>query len=429
MKRLSDKIIYLIATILFGAILGAFLFVYEHYLLAIFSLFILAWAGYKLYKLNIKTTNQFRQFADSIKFSENNISFTNNVSDEIYHAYYRSLQQALIKINDQTQKHEADNSFYNILLNRIDFALIVTNRKEEVIWINKMALDMLGRPKPKDLETIKRISDELREVFGTLHPKSSKTLKLEREGKTKNLIINLSSVTIRGEVFYIYSIKDVQLVVDETQDIAWQQLIRVLTHEIMNSLTPIISLSENLSHNEYDSEILVKAMETIHRRSKGLVSFVNNYKKLTQIPTPQCSEIKISSMVDDIINLMKGHGIEIQTLITSENLTLYADRSQIEQVLINLIKNARESYSDSVDPLIKLTVMGNQDNQIVITVSDNGSGMEPDILEKIFTPFYTTKSGGSGIGLSICRQIIAMHGGTLMATSIPREGSVFTIRI
>lgn len=429
MKSLSNKIALLIIAIIFIAVVGAFLLVYRHYSLAGFCLLLLIWLGYKLYKLNIKTTKQFRQFADSIKFSENNISFNNDISDEVYKTYYNSLQQALGKINLQSQKNEADNNFYNTLLNRIDFSLIITNRAGLIVWINKMALDLIGRPKPLDIDTVKRQSSEFREIFETLQPKSSKTLRIELNGKIRNLIANLSTIIIRGEEFNIYSIKDVQLVVDETENAAWQQLIRVLTHEIMNSLTPIISLSENLSHNEVDNELLTKAMETIHRRSKGLVSFINNYKKLTQIPTPQRAKIKVKPLIDDIANLMKGHGINLQTIITSDNITLDVDRGQIEQVLINLIKNAQESCINTKGPVIKLAVTSNQNNQTVIVVSDNGAGIETDVLDKIFTPFYTTKTEGSGIGLSICRQIITMHDGTLTATSIPGEGSIFTIRI
>lgn len=429
MKKISNRIVVLIVGIVLVAIAGAFFVVYKHLILSILCLLLLIYISYKLYKLNMQTANHFKIFADSIKFSENNISFRNNVSDDSYIAYYELLDDALNKINLQTQKREADVSFYNILLNRIDFALIVSNKAEDIIWINKMALDMLGRPKPTNIEIIKGISDDFRRVFDSIQPKSSKTLKLKTDGKIRNLIVNLSTITMRGEQFNIYSLKDVQSVVDETENIAWEQLIRVLTHEIMNSLTPIISLSENLSQNESDPELLNKAMETIHRRSKGLVSFINDYKKLTQIPAPQPISINIKSLVDDIANLMKGYGVHLQTLITSDNLTLHADREQIEQVLINLIKNAQESCNNITDPVIKLTVMKDAHDQIIITVSDNGSGMEADVLNKIFTPFYTTKSAGSGIGLSICRQIIALHGGTLTATSIPGGGSTFTIRL
>lgn len=429
MKKLFDKISILVAAILFWAIAGAFLFAYKHYLPAVFCLFILIYTGYKLYRLNIKTTSHFKHFIDSIKFSESSISFISDVSDPVYQDYYDSLAKALEKINFMSQKRESDISFYNTLLNRIDFALIITDREEKIVWINKIALDLLGRPKPTNLEVIKKLSKEFREVFESLQPKFPKTLRLEINGQVKILVVNLSIINIQGDKFYIYSLKDIQSVVDETEESAWQQLISVLTHEIMNSLTPIISLSENLSGDKEDPELLSKAMETIHRRSKGLVSFVNNYKKLTQIPTPQRSHINIKSLIDDIVSLMNEYEVEFHTLVTSDNLILYADREQIEQVLINLVKNAQEACLHTGNPSIRITATDNIHGQIIITIADNGSGMEPDILEKIFTPFYTTKPNGSGIGLSLCRQIIAMHGGMLTATSIQGEGSLFTIRI
>lgn len=429
MKKLFGKISLLIASILFWAIAGAFLFAYKQYLPAVFCLSILAYMGYRLYQLNIKTTSHFKHFINTIKFSESSISFKSDISDPVYKEYYDSLAQALEKINFLSQKREADISFYNTLLNRVDFALIITDTQEKIVWINKIALDLLGRPKPPNLEVIKKLSEEFREVFESIQPKLPKTLKLEVNGQVRSLVINLSIINLRGDKFNIYSLKDIQSVVDETEESAWQQLISVLTHEIMNSLTPIISLSENLSGDKEDPELLSKAMETIYRRSKGLVSFVNNYKKLTQTPAPQRTHINIKSLIDDIVSLLKENGVEFHTLVTSDNLILYAEREQLEQVLINLVKNALESCIDTDNPVIKITATDNIHGQIIITIADNGIGMEPDILEKIFTPFYTTKTNGSGIGLSICRQIITMHNGMLTATSIPGEGSVFTIRI
>lgn len=426
---LSDKISVLVVSILLLALGCAFFFVYDYYPLSIGCLFGLMYVGYSLYHLSMRTANQFKVFTDSIKFSESNISFISNISDDAYVNYYNSLTLALDRINIQSQKREAEVSFYNNLLNRVDFALIVTNRENSVVWINKMALDILGRPKPANLDVIKEISDDFRKVFDSLQPKTPKTLKLDNQGKIRSLIVNLSTITIRGERLNIYSLKDVQSVVEETEDSAWHQLISILTHEIMNSLTPIISLSENLSNSKEDPKLLSKAMETIYRRSKGLVSFVNNYKKIAQIPPPQRTTVKVKSLIDDIVALMKGQDIDIHTLVTSDDLMLYADREQLEQVLINLVKNAKEACSEISYPMIKIAAMDNLHGQIILTVADNGAGMDSEILDKIFTPFYTTKVSGSGIGLGICRQIIAMHGGTLTAISTLEEGSVFTIRL
>lgn len=430
MKSLTYKFSVLIASIIIVAIGGAFLFVYNQYFPAAFCILVLMYIGYKLYRLNIKTTEHFKLFTDSIKFTEGNLSFSSDISDEVYLHYYNSLKMALEMINIRSQRQAANISFYDTLLNRIDFALFVTDKSGKVMWINKRALDLLGRPKPANLTIIKRISDEVKEVFESLEPKCPKTLKLETNGRVRSLVVNLSEIRVKGDSLNIYTLKDVQFVVDETEGNAWQQLIRVLTHEMMNSLTPIISLSESLSKNEKDPELLTKAMEIIHRRSEGLVSFINNYKKLTQIPFPQRTDIRVEFLFDDIANLMKDTRVKIHLKVLPDNLTIYADKEQMEQVLINLIKNAIESCADTITPIIRITATSNcMQGQAVITISDNGLGMDSDVLEKIFIPFYTTKLTGSGIGLSLCRQIVAMHGGTLSVISKSGVGSTFTIRI
>ena len=429
MNKLHTKIIWRTLSVVFLSVAGGLALSAGWYWVAIFSLLVTIYIIYGLYKLNLKTTNQFNLFVESIKFSDNSISFSNTLSDDIYRDYYNNLNNSLKRLNNLTQKRESEISFYNNLLNRIDFALIVADDKDDIVWINKMALDMLGRPKPKNINVLKSISGDLVEAFDNLQPKMAKTIKIPRNGKMKSVVINLSTVSVRNNNFKIYSLKDVQPVVEEAEDVAWQQLISVLTHEMMNSLTPIISLSETLSgaDTEYDSETMSKAMATIHRRSRGLVNFVNNYKQLTQIPLPQKEVLLVKSLVEDIVGLLKTQGINVSYIMTSENMVINADREQMEQVLINLIKNGWEASVNSPKPDVKVSAMEGSNGQIIISVSDNGTGIDQEIAEKIFMPFYTTKPNGSGIGLSICRQIINMHGGTLTVTSMPDSGSTFSI--
>ena len=428
MNKLSTKIIWMIGSIVFLSVAGSLALSAGWYWVAAVFLLNFIYIIYKLYKLNIKTINQFSLFIESIKFSDNSISFNNTLDDDIYINYYNSLNNSLKRLNTLTQKRESEISFYNNLLNRIDFAMIVVDDKDNIVWINKVALDMFGRPKPN---VLKNVSEDLVEVFGNLQPKMAKTTKILRDGKMKSFVINLSTLSIQNNNYKIYSLKDMQPVVEEVEDMAWQQLISVLTHEMMNSLTPIISLSETLSETdtEYDSETMSKAMSVIHRRSRGLVNFVSNYKKLTQIPSPQKKVLSVKSLVEDIVELFRSQGINVEYILTSENIVINADREQMEQVLINLIKNAWEASMDKPKSDIRVSVMGDSNKQVAISISDNGVGINPDITEKIFMPFYTTKPNGSGIGLSICRQIINMHGGILAVTSTKNSGSTFIIRL
>lgn len=223
-------------------------------------------------------------------------------------------------------------------------------------------------------------------------------------------------------------------VVAETENDAWQKLIRVLTHEIMNSIAPIISLSETVTDravqhgmNEKDYAIMLQSVQTIHRRSKGLLDFVENYRQLTKIPAPVLSPFPVKDLFEDIKSLFHSDGISYTYTVIPENLYLNADRALIEQVLINLLKNATEASAGSLSPQVRVEAM-RVEGRPVVTISDNGSGIVPEAIDKIFVPFFTTKQGGSGIGLSICRQIMNRHGGSILVSSEMEKGTVFSLQ-
>lgn len=222
-------------------------------------------------------------------------------------------------------------------------------------------------------------------------------------------------------------------VVAEAETEAWQKLIRVLTHEIMNSIAPIISLSETVTEraisngmNERDYGIMLQAIQTIHRRSRGLLDFVENYRKLTRIPSPTRQLFPVSALFDDLSSLYPSGQIAYSFAVRPADLRVYADRSMIEQVLINLLKNAAEASSESPSPQVSVSAFL-RDGAPVITVADTGSGIVPEALDKVFVPFFTTKQGGSGIGLSVCRQIMNRHGGSISIVSGEEKGTTITL--
>lgn len=430
MNSLKNYYILFILFIIVCSLGSAFTLLKGLYGLSVAFIFVLLYIANKLYKLNMKSVNQFKLFVESIKFSDNNVSFNNTLKDSVYAEYCNNLNTSILKLNSLAQKRESDINFYINLLNRVDFALIVIDEQGDIIWINRMAIDMLGNPNQKNIKSFGNISDNLLDVFMCLQPRGVKTTKIHRNGNTTNVVINLSAISIRGKNYKIYSLKDVKPIVEDTENQAWQQLIRVLTHEMMNSLTPIISLSDTFSSvdTKYNQENITKAMSAIHRRSKGLVDFVNNYKKIAQITPPKKESVLVKELICNIISLFATQDLRIEYILTSDQLTIEADRSQIEQVLINLVKNAWEASIEGSNPKIKISAMQQYEN-VVISVSDNGVGISNEIVEQIFMPFFTTKSNGSGIGLSVCRQIINLHGGTLTVSSSLEGGSIFTIRL
>lgn len=215
---------------------------------------------------------------------------------------------------------------------------------------------------------------------------------------------------------------------EQTEMQAWQKLIRVLTHEMMNSITPIISLSETLCEREMtheNQELFQQALKTIHRRSKSLLGFVENYRKLMRLPSPVKQSESLCKLFSELEKLFPQSFVSIHHPKT--DLQLMIDRSQIEQVLINLVKNACEACENQPNPRVDVFVSLQDERKCCIDVSDNGIGILPEVQERIFVPFFTTKTNGSGIGLSLCKQIMNQHGGTIRVTSQQNHGTTFSL--
>lgn len=266
-----------------------------------------------------------------------------------------------------------------------------------------------------------------RMIGGIRHSDFSTHFPSNRSNDELNLLIkemNEALETFRSRTY--------ETVMEEAETKAWQKLISVLTHEIMNSIAPIISLSETLSEQEVfrdiDPEryqIMQQAMETIHRRSKGLLSFVENYRTLTRLPQPSKQPIQMQSLLQSIQQLTASNGIDFFWSVYPTQLILNADKTMVEQLMINLLKNAHEACNGISEEKIevKAEMVG---DKVEITVSDNGQGISPEAIDKIFIPFYSTKANGSGIGLSLCRQIVARHKGKMSVQS-DKSGTRFKV--
>lgn len=244
---------------------------------------------------------------------------------------------------------------------------------------------------------------------------------------------------MRGKKYTLISLQNIHSELEEKEMEAWQKLIRVLTHEIMNSVTPISSLAGTVNKllndpGKLDDEIsdIKNAVKTIQKRSEGLIHFVENYRNLTKIPKPNFETFRVSVLTDRIYNLMKnefaGNNIKFNTSIVPDNLTLSADSELIEQVIINLLLNAKFAIKNQQNPEISIRSYTDAGSKVIIRVEDNGPGISKEIQDKIFIPFYTTKKDGSGIGLSLSRQIMRSHFGSITVVSKEGEGTAFILR-
>jgi nitrogen fixation/metabolism regulation signal transduction histidine kinase len=382
----------------------------------------------KLYAFQRRTVRDMQRLIEAIKFSEFNITFKYFSSKGLSPDLVPEMENAVKQFNQRQKKSSSELIFYDMLLNRIDFGVIVVGAQGKTVWLNKWVTDLFVSPHPKCLADFSRISPELPEIFENLHPNDTK-------------ILNINDVRIAATSVFFFSedkqlkvitLKNVRAIVEESESDAWRKLIRVLTHEMMNSLTPIISLSEtfaeeNSGNLQEGTDMLRRAMQTIHRRSKGLVQFVGNYRRLAQIPQPVVAEFTALEWLEDIKYLLAAEGYCFEFKVKPETLKIKADRNLLEQALINIIRNACESSSEQVEVKVEIDI--DIYNRLRIMVIDNGDGILPEVMERIFVPFFTTKSTGSGIGLSISQQIVKMHGGTLSACTKQGQGSCFTITL
>lgn len=331
------------------------------------------------------------------------------------------LSESLKDFRGKLLAEEIKHQYYENLLNKVDTAVLVADRAGHIEWMNQAAITYLGQ--------ISQLPEALLNASTT---NDIPIIHIEQNSTVLEMAISCTKFAAQGKEQQIISLKNIHSVLERNEMEAWQKLIRVLTHEIMNSITPIISLSETLSERgipkqlgEKEYSIILQAMQTIHRRSKGLLEFVENYRRLTRIPAPVRTKVSITELCMDLKKLFPEEYIHFE--IPSSEMNLYIDQAQIEQVLINLLKNAREACGKQSDKYIQVEIAISPAGNKILTVSDNGEGILPDVLDKIFVPFFTTKTTGSGIGLSLCKQIMTLHEGSINVKSESGKGSRFIL--
>lgn len=335
---------------------------------------------------------------------------TTTRSGDISAALAHELDKTFDTYKQRLQSEAIRQHYYEQILDEVDTGVLVCKQDGEITWQNRASISLLGTLRDVPLSWIS----------GT----SAQKVTYNNHNRMYEMLVCSRRFIVNKQDLRIVSLRDIHEVLEEQEIEAWQKLVSVLTHEIMNSLTPIIGLSEP-KENEYPTPTITeadKALSVIHRRSKGLLDFVNNYRQLTRIPKPQCESIPVEEYCSDLQEL---YGNRLHYTIVPSNLEVYADPRLLMQVLVNLVKNASESGSDTIE--INSTRQAN--GYVEISVRDHGQGILPEVIDSIFVPFFTTKSQGSGIGLSLCKQIIKKHGGRIHVKSSPNHGSVFTINL
>ncbi|MCR9254187.1 MAG: sensor histidine kinase [bacterium] len=359
---------------------------------------------------------------------------------------YQAYKSLSSKYHQIATEKEANHLFLNTIVENAGVPMLAyEEEKQEVVLLNDGAKELFNKPYFRSITAIEKIDPELYEVIKHLENDEKKLHRFSVDGSWKELSVVAKRLILRNKWYKLVALQNIKSELDERELESWQKLIRVLTHEIKNSVIPISTLTEVINEmlinedgepvslesiSEEDEEDLRIGLKTISKRSKGLASFVNAYGDIAKIPVPNLQETNLSELLNGIIALEKqvaaSRSVTIQSEFPTEEIITQLDPDLIEQVLINLIKNAIEALEGGGEIKIYLN---RSLNEVSIAISDNGSGIPQDILENIFVPFYTTKKEGSGIGLSLSRQIIRKHHGDIQVSTQIKKGTTFTITL
>lgn len=338
------------------------------------------------------------------------------------------VNRTLNRITAIIQKAKVDavqkEKYYELILNSVNTGIIVADENGNIFQTNNEALKLLGLSVLTHLKQLYKISPDLPDILQNVGPGEKQQTSFVNERGTVHLSVRTSKMVINDTKMCIYAINDINSELDDKEIESWIRLTRVLTHEIMNSITPITSLSETLlSLHKNANKDIRNGLEVISSTGKGLIDFVESYRKFTHLPTPQPSLFYAAGLAERIKQLTQCNntlsGTPIIISIEPHDLIIHADEKLITQVMLNLVKNAMQSIGNAADGLIQIKGYCNPDESVSLEIMDNGPGISPEMADHIFIPFFTTKEGGSGVGLSISRQIMRLHGGTLTLKSSP----------
>lgn len=396
------------------------------------------------YRFQLKAQKELDQFVESIHYRD----FSRHFDVKHAPADIQPLRKGFNEINSTfkviSKEKETQYQYLQKILELVDTGIISYEEETgEVVWMNESLKRMLELPYLKTIFSLNRRDEELSKQIIALKPGESKIATAHLERNSFKILLSATAFQTDGKLYKLVAFQNVNEALDETESKAWQKLLSVLTHEIMNSVAPISSLAETLKsrlqesvsslNNETGSvDDLELGIETIRRRSEGLLKFAETYRSLNKITTLNLQKVYVRDIFENLLQLMQPtaeqKNIELETILKDTDISLEADTNLLEQVLINLVVNAIEAVKDKPDSRIVLSAYTTNARKTIIKVADNGNGMPAEVIEKIFIPFFSTKKNGSGIGLSLCKQIMMLHKGNIQVQSAEGEGTAFLLQ-
>ena len=398
---------------------------------------------YDFYRFHKKAHDEVSQFVESVHYRDFSRHF------DVKHAplELQPLRKGFNDINSTlkviSKERETQYQYLQKILELVDTGILSYDHQSgETGWMNESLKKMLGIPYLKTIHSLEKRDQLLYQEIILLRPGEGKVVQLSKDRNVIKVLLSATAFQTDGKIYKLIAFQNVDEALDENEAKAWQKLLGVMTHEIMNSVAPISSLADTLknrlqlaSKHIEDKEGTVEDLElgiiTIKRRSEGLLKFAETYRNLNKITTLNLTRVYVRDLFENLFRLMQPSlqqkNIDIDVILKDPELMIEADVNLMEQVMINLLVNAMEAVKDQGQPHIVLSAYKTAKQKVTIKISDNGSGIPADVLDNIFIPFFSTKKSGSGIGLSLCRQIMMLHKGNVQVQSTEGEGTAFLL--
>ena len=432
--NIITRVICIALTALAASLLSV---IFKQWVFLAFGIVLLIWQTVSaIYSMN-RTNRQIAFFFDAIRNEDSTLHFPLNTGNKAINELNASMNRLNDLIGTAKMQNRIQEQYFETIIEQAVTGLLTFDDNGHVLLSNSATLRLLGLEPFTHISQLEKVEKGLSRVFKELEPDRHKLVNITNERGSMQLSLRATGMTIKNKNVTLVSIQDIRHELDEKETESWIRLIRVLTHEIMNSIAPITSLSETISGyfesenekinlQEIDKEIIsntLKGLKVIRERGSGLVKFVESYRKLTHLHDPVCKKVDLQQFMDKVkllvcseLNFSKT-SLSIQ--LQNSGMTVYVDENLFSQVIINLVRNSWEALQYTENGMIQIRAHTLPNNQTLIEVIDNGPGIPAGLLDKIFIPFFTTRENGSGIGLSLSRQIIRMHGGKLSVKSQP----------
>ena len=406
---------------------------------------VLALLGAELWHYVTRTNREIARFLDAARYADYSQRFDLRSEGSGFEALGEAFSEIIKRMRERSAGMEVDLRRLRALIEHIPVPLLTLHADDSVTLQNNAARRLFGAEHVTTLRDLRRFGVRFAESVATAAPGERQLVTFTVEGIEYQLTLATTELVVAGRSERLVSLQDIQSELDATQAQAWEDLVRVLTHEIMNSITPVTSLArtatdvvdevvDKLARNELledDMEDLRDAVSTVARRSDSLMQFVDSYRQITRLAPPEKKRVRLDDLFETACRLAAAEcpsdAVEFGSDVVPAELDVRADRDLLEPVLINLLRNAWQAASAEERPQVHLNGRLNRRNNVVIEVSDNGPGVPDDVAKKIFVPFFTTKEGGSGVGLALARQVMIAHGGFIRVRRNQAGGATFSL--